>query len=112
MKPDLRAEIWIKAQVRICDIAMLPAFIRRRGDPDAGAVIIKLDRLNGSSEIFIQARTGNGSRAWSRGVGNGAVVDSEAELYIQRQMSFDPDIWVLEIEDPESCYKLDGPVLT
>ena len=47
-----------------------------------------------------------------RGVGDGAVVDSEAELYLKRQMSFDPDIWVLEIEDPESCYELDGPVLT
>ena len=111
MKPQLRADIWIKAQVRVCDISLLPVFIRRRGDPDAGAVILKLDRLNGFSEIFVQARAGDGSLAWIRGLSDSAVADAEAELYIQRQIRFDPDVWVLEIEDPESCYQLDGPLL-
>ena len=112
MKPQLRVEIWIKAQVRVCHLSMLPAFIRRRGDPDAGAVILKLDRLNGFAEIFIQARAGDGSRAWTRGAFQSAVADAEAELYIKRQLAFDRDIWVLEIEDPEGRYELDGPVLS
>ena len=112
MKPQLRAEIWIKAQVRVCDLSMLPAFIRRRGDPDAGAIILKLDRLNGFSEIFVQARAGDGARAWTRGACESGVADAEAELYIKRQLAFDPDLWVLEIEDPEGRYQLDGPLLT
>lgn len=110
-EPRLRAEIWIKAQVRLCDKAMLPAFIRRRGDPDAGAVILKLDRLDGTSEIFVQARAGDGSPAWTRGSGEAPVLDAEAETYIKRQLSFDPDIWVLEIEDPDGRYELDGAVI-
>ena len=110
--PILRAELWIKAQVRICDHAMLSAFIRRRGDPDAGVVIIKLDRLNGSSEVFIQTRSMDGTRAWTRGGGDGPVPHLDAESYITRQAEFDPDIWVLEIEDPNYRYKFDGPLIT
>ncbi len=110
-EPRLRVEIWIKAQVRMCDRAMTPAYIRRRGDPDAGAVILRLDRLNGTSEIFVQARTGEGSRAWTRGAGEGPVLDAEVESYIQRQLKFDPDIWVLEIEDPQARYVLDGQII-
>lgn len=110
-EPSLRVEIWIKAQVRLCDLAMTPAYVRRRGDPDAGAVILKLDRLDGTSEIFVQARTGDGVRAWTRGAGGGPVLDSEAETYIARQLKFDPDIWVLEIEDPARRYELDGALI-
>jgi len=40
------------------------------------------------------------------------VLDAEAESYIRRQLSFDPDIWVLELEDPGELYVLDGPLIT
>jgi len=111
-EPRLRTELWVKAQLRLCDQAMLPAFVRRRGDPDAGAVIVKLDRMDGTSEVFVQARAGDGSRAWTRGSGEGVVLDAEAEAYIQRQLSFDPDIWVLEVEDSGLRYILDGSLIT
>ena len=107
----LRTEIWVKAQLRLCDKAMLPAFIRRRGDPDAGSVIVKVDRMDGTSEVFVQARAGDGSRAWIRGIGEGSVLDADAEAYIQLQLSFDSDIWVLEVEDKGELYKLDRPLI-
>ena len=44
--------------------------------------------------------------------GEGVVLDTEAEAYVQRQLSFDPDIWVLEVEDPGLRYILDGPLIT
>ncbi|MBB54976.1 MAG: hypothetical protein CMF67_11440 [Magnetovibrio sp.] len=111
-EPRVRTEFWVKAQLRLCDQAMLPAFVRRRGDSDAGVVIVKLDRMNGTSEVFVQARAGDGSRGWVRGSGEGPVLDAEAESYIRRQLSFDPDIWVLELEDPGELYVLDGPLIT
>jgi len=30
---------------------------------------------------------------------------------IEREAGFDPDIWVLEIEDGDSAYELDGPIV-
>ena len=109
--PSLRAEIWIKAQIRMCDLNMTPAYVRRKGDPDAGAVLLKLDKLDGTSEVLTQVRTGEGSKAWSRGTGETPVPDTEAEAYIARQLKYDPDIWVLEIEDPANTYSVDGEII-
>ncbi|MDD9877122.1 MAG: DUF1491 family protein [Magnetovibrio sp.] len=110
-EPSLRVEIWIKAQLRLCDQRMTPAYIRRRGDADAGAVLIKLDRLDGTSQVLTQVTTGDGARAWSRGTGEAPVPNAEAEAYMERQLKYDPDIWILEIEDPNGAYEADGGIV-
>jgi len=110
-EPSLRVEIWVKAQIRMCDINMTPAYVRRKGDPDAGAVLLKLDKLDGTVEVLTQVRTGEGAKAWSRGTGDAPVPEAEAEAYIERQLKYDPDIWVLEIEDRGGSYAVDGEIV-
>jgi hypothetical protein len=110
-EPRLKAEIWIRAQLRLCDQAFLPAVIRRKGDPDAGAILIKLDRLDGTSVVLSQVRTAEGRRAWMRVTGEAPTENAEAEAYISKQLRVDPDIWILEIEDPEARYVIDGEVV-
>ncbi len=107
----LKAEIWIKAQIRICDLNFLSAVVVRRGDSDAGAILLKLDRLAGGIEIFAQARDNNGEKAWICGTGQTPVSEDEANLYLEKQIKYDPDIWILEIEDPKYKYLIDGNVL-
>ena len=41
----------------------------------------------------------------------GAVKEPDADAYLQRQATYDPDLWVLEIEDPKGLFALDEPVL-
>ncbi len=110
-EPALKAGIWVKAQLRLCNAKAVPAYIRRKGDPDAGAILIRLDRLDGTSTVLSQVRTADGARAWMRGTGDAPVADAEAEKYIERQASFDPDIWVLEIEDPNDSYRPDDDIV-
>lgn len=43
-EPRLKSEIWVKAQLRLCDIAFLPCVVARRGDADAGQVLVKVNR--------------------------------------------------------------------
>ena len=110
-EPSLKAGIWINAQIRQCDIDFMPAVIVRKGDPDAGSVLLILDRFEAGSDLYTQARTAEGERAWVKAAGGKTIDRQAAAEFIERQVKRDPDLWVLEIEDPDHRYQLDGPVL-
>jgi hypothetical protein len=110
-EPSLKAEIWIKAQIRLCDINSISAMVTRRGDSDAGAVLLKLNRLDAGVEVLCQTRDAEGNHAWMRGMKEGFVSETQAEAYITKQIQYDPDIWVLEIEDLKNQYVIDGKII-
>jgi len=110
-EPALKANIWVKAQIRICDANFIPVIVARRGDPDAGTVLLKLNRMTEGVEVFSQVRTAGGERAWMRGTGDDLVDEQQADAYIDKRLNFDPDIWVLEIEDPDRRYQIEGKVI-
>ena len=111
MAMGITTGIWVSAQVRICDRAFIPATVVRRGDPDAGTVLLKLNRFEEGVTVYTQAATMNDEPTWSRGTGPKPVSEAEADAYIERQVKYDPDVWVLEIEDRRGQYKLDGKVV-
>ena len=90
---------------------VIPAAIARRGDSDAGQVLIKRNRMDGTFEVFTRTVTLNGTIAWRRATGPRPVDESVARAVIDREAKFDPDIWVLEIEDRSEKYEFDGPVI-
>lgn len=90
----------------------LPAVVRRRGDPDAGSILIRLDRLDGSSVLLSQSRDAEGRQVWMSRNGAEPIPDPDVEQYIERRVKNDPDIWVLEIEDRDGQYQPDAPVIT
>ena len=110
-EPRLKSDIWIREQIRLCDINFIPAAIARRGDSDAGQVMIKRNRLDGTFEVFARTSTLGGAPAWRRATGPDPVDEEAASAVIDREAGFDPDIWVLEIEDRDGKYELDGPVI-
>jgi len=57
MAMGLTTGLWVSAQVRLCDIAFIPATIVRRGDPDAGTVLLKLNRFEEGVTVYTQAST-------------------------------------------------------
>jgi len=109
--PRLKSRIWIQVQLRLCDRAMIPFVVMRRGDPDAGAVLIKLDR--GQQGFVVLARSYHPERGqvWIRATGEQPVAEAEADAYLTRQIGFDPDIWVLAIEDAAGRYQPDGQAI-
>jgi hypothetical protein len=111
MVMGLTTGLWVSAQVRLCDRAFIPATVVRRGDPDVGTVLIKLNRFDEGVTVFAQASTLDGEPAWSRGSGPQPVPEAEADAYIKRQVERDPDVWVIEIEDRKGQYKLDGKIV-
>lgn len=112
MEPRLKSEFWVQAQLRKLDQDCIPAVISRRGDPDAGAIYIKLIHARDLVVVLSPSRTAEGERAWLQGTGAEPVIEPEADAYLARQADFDPDIWVIEVEDPKHQYRLDAPILT
>jgi len=111
MEPKLKAGLWVKAQVRTCDVAMIPIAILRKGDADAGAILLKLSRMDGTCQVLSQTRDLDGRRTWMRATGAEPVPEADADTYIERQVSRDRDVWVIEIEDAQGRYEPDAPVV-
>jgi hypothetical protein len=93
----LTSDFWVHAYLARLRLAAIPAFVVAHGDDTAGAVLIKLNTLNGQARAFQRAfDLMSGSRAWVvLAEGDEAAVDAS----IAKQRSFDPDLWVIEVED-------------
>lgn len=139
-EPRLRTGIWVQAQIRRCDAAMIPIAVRHRGDATAGSVLLLVDGFDRGVRLYVRATDAAGRRGWllaattlpARATAGGATAggataggamteaamaagggppDNPVDAYIARARRHDPDLWVLEIEDPAGRYELDGPVL-
>ena len=107
----LKAKLWIQAAVRTCTVQGLTATIARKGDEDAGAILIKQNLGGGAFRILSQIRTMDGSPAWLQATGADPVDEPKADAYIARQVERDWDLWVLEIEDRQGRLPGDAPIL-
>lgn len=110
MTPRLTAGIWVRALIRRVEAAGAAAFVVRKGDETAGMVLVKVSTLDGQASVFSPSTGLDGGRLWLRATGAAPVAESEAESYVARQLTYDPDIWVIEIEDREGRDFLDEPI--
>jgi hypothetical protein len=94
----LKTTIQIKALIRRCDLATIGVAVTARGDPDAGAILVKLCGRDASASVLAQTRRADGTLGWLRATGAALVAESDADAYIARQRQRDPDLWVVEIE--------------
>lgn len=105
----LTAEIWVSAYLTRLRLLDIPAFVVQHGDNTAGAVLIKLNTLDGSACCYQRSfDLMTGERKWIVLVeGDEATVDGS----IAKQCGFDPDLWVIEVEDRQGRHLLDEPGL-
>jgi len=112
----LKSAIWVAAYVRRCHGQGAFAAVRRRGAEEAGAIFIKLNRLDGTAELFAPApqavfdEAHPSDRAFSRSLGEAPVPEAKVEERLTREIRFDPDVWIVEIEDREGRHFLDQVV--
>jgi hypothetical protein len=98
----LRSDFWVSAYLRRCGLEGAYAVLRRRGAPEAGAIFIKIDCLDGRAALFGPAPQGlsdDGERAFTRFHNEDWIDPARAETRLAREISFDPDLWIVEIED-------------
>ncbi len=108
--PRLKAGIFVRALVRRAEVAGAQAFVVRKGAEEAGAILLKLNPLDGTCTVLSQARRGDGELVWVKPLG-GPTVEDKARGYFEKQVRFDPDLWIVEIEDREGRSFVDEPVV-
>ena len=99
----LSAQFWVDAYLARLRLADIPAFVVRRGDATAGNVMVKLNTLNGSAEAFQRSFDHSGARVWIT-LCKGS--DAEVEEALTEQRWFDPDLWIIEVEDKSGRHLL------
>ena len=105
----LTADIWVSAYLTRLRLQDIPAFVVKKGDLTAGAVLIKMNTLDGAACCYQRSfDLMTGDRKWIvLAEGDEAAVDAS----LAKQRSFDPDLWVIEVEDKKGRHLLDEPGL-
>lgn len=107
----LSTDIWVGALIRRAELGGAFATVVRKGDPRAGAVLVKaFNRLTGETSIYAEAFRGDGERVWMQP--KASHEEGELDAYVQRALKADPDLWVVEIEDRDGRHFLTEAVET
>ncbi len=93
------------------DVDLMTAMIIRSGDPEAGAIYLKVNYLDGNCRVLNRTYGEAGEQVWSSATGDAPVEEARADEYLQRQFNFDSDCWVVEIEDPNGKFSPDDLVV-
>ena len=110
MTARLTAAFWVAAYRKRLELHGIPCFVTRHGDDTSGAVLVKLNTLDGNARVFQRSfDLATGERLWMV-LAEGSEVDCEGTC--RRQVGFDPDLWVLEVEDRAGRHLLDEEGLT
>ena len=100
-EPRVKTSIWVAALIRRAELSGASAFVARKGEADAGAVIVKIALLDGHARVWSSTYGRDGQRRWMKATGAEVVPDADAEAYVARARTRDADLWVVEIEDRE-----------
>ena len=78
--------------------------MRRRGAAEAGAIFVKVDRLDGRAALYAPAPQSELAergieRLWSRAHKDEWINPGDVEKRLAREIDFDPDLWIVEVED-------------
>lgn len=109
----LKSALWVAAYLRRCQVEGVYAVVRRRGAEEAGAVFVRIDRLDGTSDLYgpapqsALAAAATADRSFSASLAAHPAPDAAVEAYLARELKFDPDIWIVEVEDRAGRHFLD-----
>ena len=98
-QPRLKSRFLIEACIGLCSEKGIPVTVVKRGDPDAGVIYLKMNGLENGCIVLSQAYDVEEILHWVKTCGSIPITEHEADLFIERQIKYDNDIWVLEVED-------------
>lgn len=100
----LKSAIWVAAYLRRCQTEGVFGAVARRGAEEAGAVFVKVALMDGTAMLYAPAPQSayDESRPSDRvfvASPPQPVEERKIEERLQKEISFDPDLWIVETED-------------
>jgi hypothetical protein len=102
----LRSDIWVAAYLRRCGVEGASAVLRRRGAAEAGAIFVKVDHRDGRATLYEPAPQSLAGaaplgveRLFARAHESPSIDSNVAEERLRREIAFDPDLWIVEVEN-------------
>ncbi|MBW7911754.1 MAG: DUF1491 family protein [Alphaproteobacteria bacterium] len=106
--------LWVDAHIRRCISAAIPVYVVHKGAYAAGTVMVKIVMREGMRTLgcFLlnQTRDMDGAMGWMQVFDDAPVDERRADEYIKRAISRDPDVWVVEVEDPAGKNPFEGKI--
>ncbi|MEM0922804.1 MAG: DUF1491 family protein [Pseudomonadota bacterium] len=100
----LASGLWVSAYLARLNAEGIFAHVIHHGEDTAGAVAVKLATMDGQASLYTRIYDAEGRRIWDRlQMGE----EAETDALIARQRGYDPDLWVIEVEDPKGRHLLD-----
>ena len=106
----IKAGLWVSAALRLGSAESKPGLVVRKGDADAGGVLVILHGRTGNV-VLSQFRDAQGELAWMRGTGPEPVNDAVADAYVKKQVSYDSDLWVIEFDAADYLPPFEGKIV-
>ncbi|MEG1451845.1 DUF1491 family protein [Brevundimonas sp.] len=101
----LSTDVWVSALIRRAELDGAFATVVRKGDMRAGDVVIKAyNTSERTARLYSQSVDMDGQPLWIQPVTS--ETESELDAYLERRRSYDPDLWVVEIEDRQGRHFL------
>ncbi len=105
----LPTALWVEGHLHALTLAAVSYYITHKGNPSSGMVMIKLNGLEGQVKLLTQQRDiMTYEMGWTKALDEETVEEPKADEYIQRAISRDPDLWVIEIEDRAMTNPFEG----
>lgn len=108
---SLPARTIAMAAIRAAEAQGGSGMVLKRGDPGSGIIMIKVMDRAGQAVIYSQTRDTDGRPVWFRALGPDPAPETEADAKLARERKFDPDIWIIEIQNDALSHPLDPEIL-
>jgi len=93
----LTSEFWISAYLKRLRSQAIPAFVTKKGHATSGAIIIKINTLDGNAESYCKTYNFEEDKWYWDTLKLGS--DMEVENSLSKQKEIDQDLWIIEVED-------------
>jgi hypothetical protein len=89
----------VEGLVKQLNTQNLPAYITKRGEKMDGVVFLKIVDGAGQAKLKTRQRDLDGDLSWVDVLAQDIAPEAEADQYLIKAKDFDPDLWIVEVED-------------